>query len=105
MRNSDALRIIAVFLPKYQNYYVHFKNNEEELLKNMQNDVKWLKESVMPEFLSDLTNDQLDMLITTCKVWKNIWWYLFFSLGLIHMVLGTKKIYAVRKMLSFLFKK
>lgn len=48
--------------------FLHFQDNEEELLKNMQDDVKWLKELVVPNFLIDLTDNQLDMLIKVCEV-------------------------------------
>ncbi|CAG9529549.1 unnamed protein product [Cercopithifilaria johnstoni] len=49
------------------------KDDEEELLKNMQDDVKWLKESVMPEFLKDLTDEQLDMIIKVCETYICLW--------------------------------
>ncbi|VDK67569.1 unnamed protein product [Litomosoides sigmodontis] len=49
------------------------KDDEEELLKNMQNDVKWLKESLVPKFSSGLTDDQLDMMTTTCKTYIYLW--------------------------------
>ncbi|VBB30199.1 unnamed protein product [Acanthocheilonema viteae] len=49
------------------------KDGEEELLKNMQDDVKWLKESVMPEFLTDLTDDQFDMMIKVCETYIYLW--------------------------------
>lgn len=44
--------------------------DDEELLRNMQDDVKWLKESVMPEFLTNLTDEQLNMVIKVCEVKK-----------------------------------
>ncbi|VDN37673.1 unnamed protein product, partial [Gongylonema pulchrum] len=52
------------------------ENNEEEeedLLLRMQNDVKWLKESVMPEFDTDLTDRQKDMLTQVVETFLSLW--------------------------------
>uniref|UniRef100_A0A8R1TJH0 Uncharacterized protein n=1 Tax=Onchocerca volvulus TaxID=6282 RepID=A0A8R1TJH0_ONCVO len=49
------------------------KDDEEELLKTMQDDVDWLKESIMPQFLADLTDEQLDMVIQVCETYICLW--------------------------------
>ncbi|EJD74301.1 hypothetical protein LOAG_18364 [Loa loa] len=49
------------------------KQDEEELLKNMRDDVKWLKESVVPEFLTDLTDEQLDIMIKVFETYIGLW--------------------------------
>ncbi|VDK67533.1 unnamed protein product [Onchocerca ochengi] len=49
------------------------KDDEEELLKTMQDDVDWLKESIMPQFLADLTDEQLDMVIKVCETYICLW--------------------------------
>ncbi|VDN37699.1 unnamed protein product [Gongylonema pulchrum] len=39
----------------------------------MQNDVKWLKELVMPEFDADLTDRQKDMLTQVVETFLSLW--------------------------------
>ncbi|OZC11240.1 hypothetical protein X798_01656 [Onchocerca flexuosa] len=49
------------------------KDDGEELLKIMQDDVDWLKESIIPQFLADLNDEQLDMVIKVCETYISLW--------------------------------
>uniref|UniRef100_A0A915PHR5 Uncharacterized protein n=1 Tax=Setaria digitata TaxID=48799 RepID=A0A915PHR5_9BILA len=46
---------------------------KEELLKNIQDDVKWMKESIIPRFVMDFPDDQFDMLINICETYICLW--------------------------------
>ncbi|MCP9261931.1 BMA-CAPG-2 [Dirofilaria immitis] len=47
--------------------------DDKKILINMQDDVKWLKESVMPQILTNLTDEQLDMMIKVCETYICLW--------------------------------
>ncbi|KAM3719155.1 Condensin-2 complex subunit [Dirofilaria immitis] len=49
------------------------KGDDKKILINMQDDVKWLKESVMPQILTNLTDEQLDMMIKVCETYICLW--------------------------------
>ncbi|VDN89055.1 unnamed protein product [Brugia pahangi] len=48
------------------------RKDDEEFLENIQDDVKWLKESIIP-VLTDLTDKQLDMMIEVCETYIYLW--------------------------------
>lgn len=63
--------IFCLFVIEKSSVYVCLlfqDDEEEELLKNMQDDVKWLKETIMPEFFMDLTDGQVDMIVKITEV-------------------------------------
>ncbi|VDM18922.1 unnamed protein product [Wuchereria bancrofti] len=49
------------------------RKDDEEFLEYIQDDVKWLKESIIPEFLTDLTDKRLDMMIEVCETYMYLW--------------------------------
>ncbi|VIO94322.1 Uncharacterized protein BM_BM4413 [Brugia malayi] len=48
------------------------RKDDEEFLEIIQDDVKWLKESIIP-VLTDLTDKQLDMMIEVCETYIYLW--------------------------------